>query len=104
MRPQQCGNVTDVRWGELSGKDGTGLRVSTEPGDHLELSALRYTPADLDGPKHPHELTPRKETVLGVNHRQMGLGGNDSWGAAPLEQYLLHADRTYRYGYRLRAV
>ncbi|RCG21515.1 DUF4981 domain-containing protein [Streptomyces diacarni] len=104
VRPQQCGNVTDVRWGELSGKDGTGLRVSTEPGDHLELSALRYTPADLDGPKHPHELTPRKETVLGVNHRQMGLGGNDSWGAAPLEQYLLHADRTYRYGYRLRAV
>ncbi|MGK4905190.1 glycoside hydrolase family 2 TIM barrel-domain containing protein [Streptomyces albus] len=104
VRPQECGNVTDVRWGEVTGRDGAGLRVTTEPGDRLELSALHHTPDDLDGPRHPHELTPRKETVLAVNHRQMGLGGNDSWGAAPLERYLLHADRTYRYGYRLRAV
>ncbi|MEU2725592.1 glycoside hydrolase family 2 TIM barrel-domain containing protein [Streptomyces smyrnaeus] len=104
VRPQECGNVTGVRWGELTGKHGSGLRVTTEDGDHLELGALRYTPADLDGPEHPYELKPRKETVLGVNHRQMGVGGNDSWGAAPLEKYLLHADRTYRYGYRLRAV
>lgn len=45
----------------------------------------------------------RAETVLGVNHRQMGVGGNDSWGAPPEEPYLLHAGRTYTYGYRLRA-
>ncbi|WP_247746050.1 glycoside hydrolase family 2 TIM barrel-domain containing protein [Streptomyces oryzae] len=102
VRPQQCGNVTGVRWGELTGKHGAGLRVTTEDGDHLELSALRYAPEDLDGPAHPYELKPRKETVLGVNHRQMGVGGNDSWGAPPLEKYLLHADHTYRYGYRLR--
>ncbi|WP_181138639.1 hypothetical protein [Streptomyces sp. Ru73] len=29
------------------------------------------------------------------------MGGNDSWGAPPLERYLLHADREYRYAYRL---
>lgn len=102
VRPQQCGNVTGVRWGTLTGKDGTGLRVRTEEGDHLELSALRFTPADLDGPGHPYELKPREGTVLGVNHRQTGVGGNDSWGAPPLVEYRLPADRTYRYGYRLR--
>ncbi|NGO67755.1 glycoside hydrolase family 2 TIM barrel-domain containing protein [Streptomyces boncukensis] len=103
-RPQQCGNVTGVRWAALTGRGRTGLRVTADPDEHLELSALRYTPHDLDGPRHPYELKPRDATVLGVNHRQTGVGGNDSWGAPPLEQYLLHADRTYRYGYRLRAV
>lgn len=103
VRPQECGNVTGVRHASLTAKDGTGLRVTADGDGHLELRALRYTPDDLDGPKHPHELKPREATVLAVNHRQMGVGGNDSWGAAPLEQYLLHADRTYQYGYRLRA-
>ncbi|MEV8564470.1 hypothetical protein AB0436_02540 [Streptomyces sp. NPDC051322] len=45
----------------------------------------------------------RDETILGVNHRQMGVGGNDSWGAPPLAQYLLHSGRTYTYAYRLRS-
>ncbi|MCB5906348.1 glycoside hydrolase family 2 TIM barrel-domain containing protein [Streptomyces pinistramenti] len=107
VRPQQTGNVTDVRTASLTARDGTGLRVSAEPGEGaplLELSALHHTPADLDGPLHPYELKRRPEIHLGVNHRQMGVGGNDSWGAPPLEKYLLHADRTYRYGYRLAPV
>lgn len=104
VRPQQTGNVTDVRTASLTDRRGTGLRVTAEPGDGaplLELSALHHTPADLDGPRHPYQLKRRPETHLGVNHRQMGVGGNDSWGAPPLEKYLLHADRTYHYAYRL---
>ncbi|MFG2827633.1 glycoside hydrolase family 2 TIM barrel-domain containing protein [Streptomyces sp. NPDC048434] len=107
IRPQQTGNVTDVRTASLTDRDGTGLRICAEPGADaplLELSALHHTPADLDGPRHPYELKRRGETQLGVNHRQMGVGGNDSWGAPPLEKYLLHADRTYSYGYRLSPV
>lgn len=102
VRPQECGNVTDTRWSTLTAKDGTGLRVEAEDGELLEISALHYTPTDLEGPRHPYELDPRAETLLGVNHRQMGVGGNDSWGAPPLEKYLLHADHTYSYAYRLR--
>ncbi|MFG2888657.1 hypothetical protein [Streptomyces sp. NPDC048248] len=103
-RPQQTGNVTDVRTASLTDRGGTGLRVRAEPGEDgplLELSAPHHTPADLDGPRHPYEVKRRGETHLGVNHRQMGVGGNDSWGAPPLEEYLLHADRTYRHAYRL---
>ncbi|MGW0733990.1 glycoside hydrolase family 2 TIM barrel-domain containing protein [Streptomyces sp. NPDC002851] len=106
VRPQECGNVTGTRWGTLTGDAGRhsmGLAVHSDGADQLELSALHYAPSDLDGPGHPYELKPRKETVLGVNHRQMGVGGNDSWGAPPLEKYLLHADRPYTYGYRLSA-
>ncbi|MEV0598245.1 glycoside hydrolase family 2 TIM barrel-domain containing protein [Streptomyces sp. NPDC050315] len=104
IRPQQTGNVVDVRHATLTGRDGARLTVRAEPGDDaplLEISALHYTPHDLDGPRHPYELKRRPETVLGVNHRQMGVGGNDSWGAPPLEEYVLHADREYTYAYRL---
>ncbi len=105
VRPQQTGNVTGVRWARLTDGHGTGIEVRAEPeGEPLEISALHYTPFDLDGPRHPHELRRRAEVTIGVNHRQMGLGGNDSWGAPPLERYLLHADREYGYAYRLRAV
>ncbi|MEU9112718.1 beta-galactosidase small subunit [Streptomyces sp. NPDC048483] len=104
VRPQQTGNVTDVRTATLTDRDGIGLQVTAEPGKDaplLELSALHHTPTDLDGPRHPYELERRAKTQLDVNHRQMGVGGNDSWGAPPLEKYLLHADRTYSCAYRL---
>ncbi|REK86649.1 hypothetical protein DY245_31325 [Streptomyces inhibens] len=68
-----------------------------------ELSTER-TPCEPRGgprPPHPYELKPRAVTQLGVSHRQTGVGDNDSWGTPPLEKYLLHANRTYRYGYRL---
>ncbi|MFF1375985.1 glycoside hydrolase family 2 TIM barrel-domain containing protein [Streptomyces sp. NPDC058308] len=106
VRPQQTGNMTDVRRVALADRSGDALTVLADPADgepFLEVSALHHTPFDLDGPRHPHEVKRREETVLGINHRQMGVGGNDSWGAPPLERYLLHAGRTYTYAYRLRA-
>lgn len=105
VRPEQMGNMTDVRRLSLTDRSGTGLLIQADPADGepmLETSALHYSPFDLEGPKHPYQLKRRAETVLGVNHRQMGVGGNDSWGAPPLEQYLLHAGRTYTYAYRVR--
>lgn len=105
VRPQQTGNMTDVRRFSLTDRSGGGLTVLADPAEGeplLETSALHHFPADLDGPRHPHEVRRRDETVLGVNHRQMGVGGNDSWGAPPLEAYLLHSGRTYTYAYRLR--
>ncbi|MFI5756417.1 glycoside hydrolase family 2 TIM barrel-domain containing protein [Streptomyces sp. NPDC051569] len=104
-RPQQTGNMTDVRRLTLTDGSGSGLTVLADPADGeplLETSALHYAPADLEGPGHPYETERRAETVLGINHRQTGVGGNDSWGAPPLARYLLHAGRTYTYAYRLR--
>ncbi|ROQ81614.1 beta-galactosidase [Streptomyces sp. CEV 2-1] len=106
VRPEQTGNMTDVRHLSVTDRSGTGLLVRADPdedGPLLETSVLHHSPFDLDGPKHPYELKRRDETILGVNHRQMGVGGNDSWGAPPLAEYLLHAGRTYTYAYRLRS-
>ncbi|GHF22435.1 glycoside hydrolase family 2 TIM barrel-domain containing protein [Streptomyces morookaense] len=110
-RPQQAGNAVDVRSASLTAPDGAGLCVLADAGSAaadgdthqlLEISALPWSPFELEGPRHPHELKPGDGTVLGVNHRQTGVGGNDSWGAPPLEAYLLHADRDYSYAYLLR--
>ncbi|WP_020119095.1 glycoside hydrolase family 2 TIM barrel-domain containing protein [Streptomyces canus] len=101
IRPQENGNKTDVRWAALTGRDGVGLLVSGEP--LLEVNASHFTPEDLsNGVRHDYQLTPRDAVVLRVNHRQMGVGGDNSWGAHTHDEYKLSADRDYAYTYRLR--
>ncbi|MFH8798859.1 glycoside hydrolase family 2 TIM barrel-domain containing protein [Streptomyces sp. NPDC017936] len=101
LRPQENGNRTDVRWAALTGRDGTGLLVSGEP--LLEVNASHFTPEDLSaGVRHDYQLTPRREVVLRLSHRQMGVGGDNSWGAHTHDEYKLFADRDYAYTYRLR--
>ncbi|MFE5812197.1 glycoside hydrolase family 2 TIM barrel-domain containing protein [Streptomyces sp. NPDC056479] len=101
IRPQENGNKTDVRWIALTDTRGAGLLVSGEP--LLEVNASHFTPEDLSsGVRHEYQLTPRVEVVLRVNHRQMGLGGDNSWGAHTHDQYKLFANRDYSYTYRLR--
>ena len=60
-----------------TGPDGD--RRSRRRRGAAETSVLHYTPFDLDGPRHPHQLTRRDETILLVNHRQTGVGGINSW-------------------------
>ncbi len=101
LRPQENGNKTDVRWAALTGRDGAGLLVCGEP--LLEVNASHLTPEDLSvGARHDYQLTPRDEVVLRLNHRQMGVGGDNSWGAHTHDEYKLFANRDYAYTYRLR--
>lgn len=101
IRPQENGNKTDVRWIALTDRSGAGLLVSGEP--LLEVNASHFTPEDLSsGARHDYQLTPRSEVVLRLNHRQMGVGGDNSWGAHTHDEYKLFANRDYAYTYRLR--
>ena len=101
IRPQENGNKTDVRWAALTDRGGVGLLVSGEP--LLEVNASHFTPEDLSvGVRHDYQLTPRDEVVLRLNHRQMGVGGDNSWGAHTHDEYKLFANRDYSYTYRLR--
>ncbi|MEU3255086.1 glycoside hydrolase family 2 TIM barrel-domain containing protein [Streptomyces sp. NPDC006997] len=106
IRPQENGNKTDVRWIALTGRDGVGLLASAPPGGPpLEVNASHFTPEDLSlGARHDYQLTPREEVVLRLNHRQMGVGGDNSWGAHTHDAYKLFADRDYAYTYRLRPI
>ena len=59
----------------------------------------------IDAAKHPHELTPDGKIHLNLDRAQRGVGGDNSWGRAPLRDYRIQADaQSYRYWIRgLRA-
>ncbi|MFO7691573.1 MAG: glycoside hydrolase family 2 TIM barrel-domain containing protein [Vicinamibacterales bacterium] len=98
-KPQENGNKVDVRWIALTNKAGVGLLAVGMP--HLCAAARHYTHEDIWNAKHAHELTRRPETYLNLDHRQMGVGGDDSWGAVAHEPYQLPA-KDYSYRFRLR--
>ena len=89
VRPQENGNRTDVRWVALTGADGTGLLASGMP--LLSVSAWPFTMADLEKATHVNELPRRDSITLNLDHRQMGVGGDDGWGARPHPEYTLDA-------------
>jgi len=103
IRPQENGNRADVRWIALADSAGTGLLVE---GQLLNASALPFLQEDFDeGPakrnRHTFHVSPRDLIELRLDHRLMGVGGDDSWGARPHQEYLL-AVRPYAYAFRLR--
>lgn len=100
LRPQECGNKTDVRWMTLADAQGNGLRITGTP--VVEASALPYSPFDLEAHDHPYKLPPSDRVYVRVNDRQMGVGGDDSWGAQTHPEYTLYANRTYSYRYSLQ--
>ncbi|WP_320777111.1 glycoside hydrolase family 2 TIM barrel-domain containing protein [Streptomyces sp. CRN 30] len=103
IRPQENGNKTDVRWVAFTGRDGAGLLASGD--GPLEFNASYFTPEDLSaGVRHDYQLTPRDAVVLRLNHRQMGVGGDNSWGAHTHDEFKLFADRDYAYTYWLRPI
>ena len=101
VRPQENGYKTDVRWLTLTNEAGEGIRI--EGMQPLGVSALHYLPEDFDAgltkkQQHLNDINPRNEVILHVDINQRGLGGEDSWGRLPHEQYRLKEDR-YAYGF-----
>ena len=62
-------------------------------GKDLSFSALPYTPHELENAMHAYELPPIYYTVVKVSLMQMGVGGDDSWGARTLDEYLLDVSK-----------
>ncbi len=94
VRPQENGNRTDVRWLVLA--DGTGRVLGAKAdGGMFSFSVWPYTQDDLEGATHDHTLPNRPFRTLNLDHAQMGLGGDDSWGARPHLEYTLLPNRDY---------
>ncbi|MBN2264943.1 MAG: DUF4981 domain-containing protein, partial [Candidatus Aminicenantes bacterium] len=93
VSPQEYGNRTDTRWMAVRDGEGRGLLVSGDP--VFEFSAHPYWPEDLTlerrGAKHPPEVPERGFVCLTLDAAQMGVGGDDSWGALVHPAYTLPA-------------
>lgn len=99
-RPQENGNRTDVRFFKLSDESGHLLIFRAFP--LMSFSALPFSQEQLDSGEQRtgyfHHLQRNGNTYLNVDLRQMGVGGDNSWGAMPHEQYLLK-DSSYSFTY-----
>ncbi|WP_433719391.1 glycoside hydrolase family 2 TIM barrel-domain containing protein [Actinoplanes sp. CA-051413] len=99
VHPQENGNRTGVRWARITAPDGNGLEISGHP--TFELTARRWTSADLAAARHPYELKPSDRVHLNVDLGQNGLG-SASCGPGVLPEYQLAADRAYTFEVQFR--
>lgn len=93
VRAQETANKCDVRWFTLASKAGAGIRV--EGAEPLSVSAwnfpqddLLYVPSTIE---HRHGGCVDKKDMVWVNidHLQMGVGGDNTWGAMVHPEYTI---------------
>jgi len=99
IRPQENGNKVETRWLSLTNKHGKGIKISGQP--LFGFSAQQYTSEDFDFTpeqpfKHTYDIEPRDFITLQIDLGQMGVGGDDSWGAHTHDKYKLFA-KTYSF-------
>ncbi|OZG55395.1 beta-galactosidase [Bifidobacterium tissieri] len=95
--PQETGNHEDVRWAEITDVTGHGMRVAAGRGEAgatgFDVSLLPYSTLMLEEARHQNELPAPRHTFLRLLAAQMGVGGDDSWGAPVHPQFQLDADQ-----------
>lgn len=99
--PQECGNKVGVRYAKVVNAKGRGLLFT---GDEFHFSALPYTPHELENASHPYELPPIHHTVIRVAKQQMGIAGDNSWGARTHEEYLIDISNKLEFCFRFKGI
>ncbi|GHO47537.1 hypothetical protein KSX_57000 [Ktedonospora formicarum] len=90
--PQECGNRTGVRWAQVTADKGLGLRFVAVDAP-FELGVLPYTPFELENALHREELPEPNYTVINIMAKQMGVGGDDSFGAPVHDEYCISSEQ-----------
>jgi beta-galactosidase len=109
VEPQETGNRTDTRWITLTDDGGFGLKAIGMP--LLSFSAWPFRMSELEhqktpvniGHKHSAEIVPSTDITVNLDYRQMGVGGDDSWGAPIHKEFSLPAV-PYEYKFRLEPI
>ena len=103
VRPQECGNRTDVYWAKLSTNNNNGIEITGTP--FINFSAWNFAQEDMayvqKHPKHINDIQKRDFITVNIDFKQMGVGGDNSWGAKPHPQYLL-TEKAYEYEFKIR--
>lgn len=93
VRPQETANKTDVRWAAMRDTSGRGLLVIGE--EPLNVSAwnfpledIAYVPFNVER-RHGGSIVPKDMVWLNILHRQMGVGGDNTWGAHVHSEYTI---------------
>ena len=101
IRPQESGTKSDIRWWKQT--DATGLGLQVKSCSPFYASALHFDTEELDDgdekeQRHSFDLKKSKFTNLFLDAAHMGVGGENSWGAWPLEKYRIHyGNKTFNF-------
>ena len=98
--PQECGNRTGVRWVKVTDDNGKGLcfKYGEKP---FELSVLPYSAYEIENAMHIDELPKVNYTWVRIIAKQMGVGGDDSWGAPVHDQYLIPSNEDIDFSFKI---
>ena len=102
--PQESGNRTGVRRVKITDEAGAGLQISAPATAPVECNLSPYTAFELEHAGHAFELPQVHYTVVTVAGRQMGVGGDDSWGAPVHKEYTIPAEQDFEYEFFLSSV
>ena len=101
IRPQESGTKSDIRWWKQT--DATGLGLQVKSCTPFYASAIHFDTEELDDgddkeQRHSFDLKKSKFTNLFLDAAHMGVGGENSWGAWPLEKYRIHyGNKTFNF-------
>jgi len=111
IRPQENGNKTDTRWVSFTNHKGNGLMFkgvsnlsvsahhnTLEDFESLERTDGRHRDRDIVKNRHTIDVPLRDLISVNIDFKQMGVGGDTSWGAHTHDKYKLQ-DKTYQYGF-----
>ena len=116
IRPQENGYRTDVRWLSLTNGKGQGLLIIGEPlicfsahynkredftSLHRNYDERLKNPAQFN--RHTVDVVPQDLVSLYIDLGQMGVGGDNSWGAKTHPEYRIER-KGYQYRFRLKPI
>ncbi len=106
IRPQENGYRTDTRWATFTNDSGKGIRI--EGDSPLSFGAQYYAKNQYSNGeslelKHTYDMEKEAHIFLNIDHKQMGVGGDNSWGARVHEEYRVHPHEYY-YGFTISPV
>ena len=102
VAPQENHHHTDAQWLALTQKSGRGLLFVAD--GKFEFNASNYLLETIsngetlnnDAPvgtvplnKHINAYKPSQLVDLFIDHSMQGVGGNNSWGRLPMDDYLI---------------
>jgi beta-galactosidase len=102
--PQESGNRTGVRRVDITDDSQRGIRITAPATAPVECNISPYTAFELESAYHLYELPNVYYTVVTVAGKQMGVGGDDSWGAPVHEEYQITADQMLEFEFTVQRI
>jgi beta-galactosidase len=103
-KPQENGNKVDLRWMRVLNESGVGLQIlAPSPEAPLSCNALPYTSSQIQSEDYDWQLPAPTQIVLNIDHAQLGIGGDNSWGMICLPPYQLK-EKEYHYRHYIEPV